>query len=299
MLAVSGRRTLSMRADAADNVTMAATRLPEFRKPPVAEVVLGAQFDPLPGFTNGHLGAFWKSLPGEWPTTDDAPALPQEFERFGDEQQMVQLGLIRFSLSQTPASRLRIWNRRKDRMIQIQNGRLHYNWLGEEDQEYVRYPTIKAEMFSALEELRAFVRREELGELRFNQWEVTYVNHLPRGTVWNSPADWSRVFASSVCLPTQLPTATLEGLSADWRYALEGDRGRLHIQLQHAWRDTKKEPGRQELLIFKLTARGPMPEAEGADLGLGSGLDVGRNVIVTTFKEVASIEARQYWEELT
>lgn len=283
-----------MRADRADNLNMADARLPEFGKPPVTEVVLGVQFDLLSGFTNGHLGAFWKSLAGDWPITDDAPALPQEFERFGDEQQMVQLGLIRFSLSQTPASRLRIWNRDKDRMIQIQNGRLHYNWLGEEGQEYVRYPTVKGELLDVLESLRTFVRREKLGELRPNQWEVTYVNHLPRGTVWNTPADWSRVFSSSVCLPTKLSTASMEGVNAEWHYALDGDLGRLHVQLQHAWRDAKERQKREEILIFKLTARGPTVETDA-----GAGLDFGRSVIVSTFQEVASVDARKYWQEIT
>ena len=45
--------------------------------------------------------------------------------------------------------------------------------------------------FDALfEKFRTFVREMRLGDLRLNQWEVTYVNHLPKGTVWNSPADW-------------------------------------------------------------------------------------------------------------
>jgi uncharacterized protein (TIGR04255 family) len=221
--------------------------------------------------------------------------LPQEFERFGDEQQMVQLGLIRFSLTQTPASRLRIRNRGNDRMIQVQNGRLHYNWLSEDGQEYPRYPKVKAEMLAVLDQFRAFVGHEGLGDFRANQWEVTYVNHLPRGTVWNSAADWTSVFASSVCLPPRLPRANLEGLSAEWHYALEDNRGRLHVHLQHAWREAKSNE-RQELLIFKLTARGPVPEGNASDPVIG--LDFGRSVIVTTFREVASAEARKYWEEL-
>src|SRR5689334_16805086 len=44
----------AMRAGPADSVIMAASRLPEFAKPPVTEVILGIQFDVLAGFTNGH-----------------------------------------------------------------------------------------------------------------------------------------------------------------------------------------------------------------------------------------------------
>lgn len=57
--------------------------LPSYANPPVVETVLGVQFERLSGFKNGHLGAYWKSLPtGQWATVDDAPPLEPQFERF-------------------------------------------------------------------------------------------------------------------------------------------------------------------------------------------------------------------------
>ena len=72
-------------------MSMADSSLPAFRKPPVVETVLGVQFDPIPGFSNAHLGAFWKRLlahensgsAGEWRTLTDAPPIEPTFERFG------------------------------------------------------------------------------------------------------------------------------------------------------------------------------------------------------------------------
>lgn len=274
---------------------MTSNRLADFAKPPVTEVVLGGQFNPLAGFTNGHLGAFWRSLEGNWPKTDDAPALPPEFERFGKEQQMVQLGLVRLSLTNTPASRLRIWNADEDRMVQIQNGRLHFNWLGGHGREYVRYPTIKREFAAVFDQFRAFVAREGLRDLRLNQWEITYVNQIPRGTVWSGPGDWSRVFASSVCLPHKLHGAAMESFGGEWHYEIEPQRGRLHVQLEHGWQDPPGVPERKELLIFKLTARGPV--SERVEASLEEGLDLGHSTIVTAFRDVAAKEAREFWEE--
>jgi hypothetical protein len=92
--------------------------LPDYETPPVVETVLGVQFERLPGFKNGHLGAFWKSLPrGEWPTVSDAPPLEPQFERFEPSARWVR-GL-HIQLTQDPTSRLQIKNQAGDRMIQI------------------------------------------------------------------------------------------------------------------------------------------------------------------------------------
>ncbi len=104
--------------------------LPYYDNPPVVETVLGVQFDRLSGFKNGHLGAFWMSLGAdEWPVVEDAPPLPPQFERF-DNTARWATG-IHLQLTQDPACRLQIKNQKADRMIQLQNNRLHFNWLGE------------------------------------------------------------------------------------------------------------------------------------------------------------------------
>src|SRR5262245_55135596 len=104
--------------------------LPDYISPPVVETVLGVQFARLPGFTNAHLGAFWKSLDAtEWPTVSDAPPLQPQFERFSEAAKWAR-GL-QLQLTPIPAGRVQIKNRAGDRMIQVQNGRLHFNWLGD------------------------------------------------------------------------------------------------------------------------------------------------------------------------
>src|SRR4051812_26322819 len=99
------------------------SHLHSYDKPPVVETVMGIQFEPVPGFTNGHLGLFWARLGGRkgWPTAKDVPPLVQEFERFGDEQEWAPLETIKFGLSGVPTSRLQLRNSSGDRMLQIQN----------------------------------------------------------------------------------------------------------------------------------------------------------------------------------
>ena len=93
------------------------------------------QFDRLPGFKNAHLGAFWKTLDAvEWPVIQDVPTLPPQFERFEKAARWAKG--IQLQLTQDPASRLQIRNKDGDRMIQVQNGRLHFHWLGERGGDY-------------------------------------------------------------------------------------------------------------------------------------------------------------------
>src|SRR5438876_283976 len=106
-----------------------AENLPEFKRPPVTETVLGVQFFPLEKLSSAHLGAFWNLLGEDWPDVNDAAPLQQEFERFGKDQQWIKLAL-RLNVVDKPTPRIQARNRANDRMIQLQNGRLHYNWLG-------------------------------------------------------------------------------------------------------------------------------------------------------------------------
>lgn len=268
-----------------------AERPPDFLRPPVIETVLGVQFIPSPKFTNAHLGAFWKNLGDGWPEVSDAPPLPQEFERFGNEQVWREIGLLQLKIASTPSARIQIRNRERDRMIQLQNGRFHYNWLGHGGRAYARYPAIRQEFVERVEQLHRFLENSGLGELRPNQWEVTYVNHIPAGTIWSTPADWNRVFATSVNPPPQLHACRLDSVGGHWRYEIEPQRGRLHVELQHG----REDPNGHDLLILKLTARGPAsPDTTEFSV---SGLDLGHEVIVNSFRQMTSAAARAFWEE--
>ncbi len=268
-----------------------AARLPEFANPPVIETVLGVQFDPVPSLSNAHLGAFWQSLGPDWQDVSDAPRLEPEFEVFGSPV-LWQRGL-QIRVGQDPAVRLQIRNGDRTRMIQVQNGRLIYNWIAQADQRtYPSYKKIRPEFDRALEGFTRFIRSAGLAELRQNQWEVTYVNHIPQGTVWSAPADWLSLFRPplSIALDSEVP-AKLESLAGEWVFELEPKRGRLHIQLQHG--QEVKEPSR-ELLILKLTARGPINQAE-SDFTLDQGLHMGHAIIVRSFASITSPEAHQLW----
>lgn len=264
---------------------MASNCLPDYQSPPVAETILGIQFEPLPSFRNGHLGAFWQRLGPQWPNTQDVPPLEPQFERFDVAGSWQALG-IRLRVAE-PASRIQIRNSTGDRMIQIQNGRFHLNWLRIPDRNYPRYEAVKNEFTETLELFRGFIKENDLGEFKPNQWEITYINSIDQGTVWSTPPQWSffRPLAGS---PSLGELAELESLGAEWHYVLPEKHGRLHIQWQHGQQDD------HELVNLTLTARGPVPGAECS--AAFDGLDLGHIAIVGAFKNLMSEEANRYWK---
>src|SRR5437879_6133366 len=95
---------------------MAASNL-SFASPPVVETVLGVQFNALPKLTSAHLGDFWMTLGADWPDVTDAPPLPEEFERFGEDRSWSRLDLLPFKISDRPEIRILVRNKAGDRMI--------------------------------------------------------------------------------------------------------------------------------------------------------------------------------------
>src|SRR4051794_36994835 len=102
---------------------------PELERPPIVELVLGVQFAPLAQFTSGHLGWFWKKyLDEDWDRATDAAPIVDQFETF-DEQRRWRVPGVELRLEPASAPpRLQIGNRGRDRLIQVQPTRFHYNW---------------------------------------------------------------------------------------------------------------------------------------------------------------------------
>lgn len=267
-------------------------QLPDYDNPPVSEAVLGVQFDRLPGFTNAHLGAFWKSLdPGEWPVVQDVPPLPPQFERFEKAARWAKG--VQLQLTQDPACRLQIKNADADRMIQLQNSRLHFNWLGDSGGGYPRYENVREGLQFALGQFVGFVEQEHLGDFRPNQWEVTYVNNIPQGTVWNTPSDWS-FFKPLSGVSTLDNHVQGESFSGEWHFVIPDQQGRLHVQWHHGLKPAPGEAG-NEIVRLMFTARGPIEDGENQLQTITTGLNLGRRTIVSSFKELMSDAANKYW----
>jgi len=261
-----------------------------FRHPPVVETVIGVQFEPLPKMTNAHLGAFWKTLGPDWPNVTDAPRIEDQFERFDAPR---FFGGFQFKLTQNLTARLQIRDSSGDRMIQVQNCRFDYNWLGEKGDEYPRFSQVRPEFDEMFRRYERFIGEAGLGDMKPAQWEITYVNHIPKGTVWESPEDWAGVFRG-LPIPSPAPTGLiLEGIGGNWHFEIAPKRGRLHVDVKSGMLAQNE----REVLVLTLTARGPVSPGADNDAAFDEGLNLGHDTIVRSFVELTSETAHAFWDK--
>lgn len=262
--------------------------LPKFDQPPVVETVLGVQFEPIPGFRNAHLGAFWKSLDAGWSEVSDAPPLQPQHERFDVQAQPRTAGL-HLSLLTDPVARVQI-RRGKDRMVQVQNGRLLYNWIASESPaSYPTFDAVKPEFEKIVKGFGLFLSAQQLPQFVPDQWEVTYVNHVVKGALWDSPLEWATRVVPALLTPlTSVASTRFESCGGDWSFEIPERLGRLHVEVRHG---LLGPPKNDEVLVMKLTARGPIGGG-----GLDQGLNLGHRTIVRAFAEMTSTEAHRLWK---
>lgn len=274
-----------------------ARNLPDYDRPPVVETVVGIQFDQVSGLSTARLAAFWAALDQEeWPTATDAALLAAQIERFDEASSSSWAKGVQFRMMQQyPGCRVQIKNRSGDRMIQLQNGRFHFNWLGKSGGEYPRYKSVRNEFAALWAKFCEFISRAHSPGVRPNQWEVTYVNQIPRGTVWSGPADWS-FFKPLGAVPTIPGTIEGESFGGEWHFVISPQRGRLHIAWQHGReQDEGKQDPSQELIRLTLTARGPVETRDDPTAAILDGLDLGRETIVRSFQQFMGDAANRYW----
>ena len=174
-------------------------------------------------------------------------------------------------------------------MIQIQKTRFIYNWRKRQS-EYPTFKKILPEFLSKLTDFRIFLKSAGLNDISPNQWEVGYINHVPRGDLWDSPADWHNIFPGLFPPPVALDGLKLEAGAEEWRYEITPQRGRLHVSTQHG----RSNETSNEVLVLQLTARGSFGIGDDAK-GLEKGLQLGHDSLIPAFVSLSSTEALKYW----
>jgi len=263
----------------------------KFDAPPVVETVLSLQFSPLPAYSTAHAGWFWKEYLeklGDWPQAVDAPRLEDPFERFGSEDAWgPQLQMRLLPASQ--ANRTQIIRADGERMIQVQDSRFILNWR-KQSGAYPSFEPLLEEFRALLHAFESFAVEAGFGELRYNQWEVDYVDQIRKGDMWESARDWSKIFPGLAMPPaTQVLSSGDETMSADWRFSLADQRGRMYISL----RQLRIPPSNEEVLNITFVGRGPVTASQDWE----SGLQFGHDALSETFLAITSPEAQARWRK--
>lgn len=270
-------------------IRVMALPLPEFERPPVDEMVIGVQFDPLPNFHAAHFGLFWTRIRAEYPHTEDqAPLAPAV------EPPEIQPSSPNVSIAFAAPLLSRCWflNEDKTELIQIQRDRFLRNWRQVNGNEpYPRFSRLARDFQRAWNEFLAFAGDQGLGSVKVSQCELAYINYIEKEAGWSELGELHGVFP---CLRPReqrgfLPPA--ETLSWQARYRLPEGRGRLRVEMSPAFR------GRDMKLVlsFTLTARGT-PAGDSPEQ-IAAWFELSHEWIVRAFAELTSSTAHELWRE--
>jgi len=253
--------------------------LPDYDRPPVIEVVCGTQFEPLTAFQATAFGVFWEKVRAEYPTTEEKPPLDPLFERLGEPGQTE----ARVEISPTPPlPRMFFVHQQPNYLMQVQKDRFLHNWrkVGDAD-VYPHYPAIFDKFWAGWGRFLTFCHDEHIGDVRVNQLEITYINHILAGDAWQGPGNVGDVFPDAKWRQkrTFLPTPEVIGWRASFQ--LPDQRGRLHVALKQGMRRTDGKP----VLLCDLTARG-MAASQDA-VAIQQWFSTAREWIVRGFADLA------------
>jgi uncharacterized protein (TIGR04255 family) len=273
------------------STAMRKDNLPSFSNPPLIETILGVQFDEIPNLTSAHFGWYWREfLDNAWVRTQETPALTDQFETFGESSRRFPFPHISAKiLTSIPLTRMQFINDKDDRVIQIQNTRFLYNWRKRES-VYPRFHDLYPEFEAHLSRFREFLAAASLEDIAPNQWEVTYINHIERGELWETPEDWHRILPGLIPPPRSMPGTKLEREAGEISFQVLPERGRLHVQISSG----RSNDDGSELLALHLTARGPVTR-DDPTFSLQAGIELGHRVLVEAFASIASDSALKFW----
>lgn len=265
------------------NDALRPDHLPDFRNPPLNEVVLGVQFSPPKGYHQINAGGVWNLFRAEFPKVEEQPPIAPAFETFGLPSKGKQLGFI------TGASHDRFWFLRPDgdELIQFQQDRLLHNWrkVGDQKNEYPRFESMIKRFRGELVQLQGCLNDLEPQTLSINQCEISYINHIaPEADQGIKASDWLRFVTYGDKEPDDFTTSFREVIHDE-----DGKpQGRLTCEAS-----TGIKPDGSRIIVMNLTVRGA-PKGVDIESALEF-LAKGRDLIVCRFAELTTAAAQKKW----
>jgi uncharacterized protein (TIGR04255 family) len=266
--------------------------LPDFDHPPVTEVVLSIQFAAVPRLRTVHAGLYWNDIRSEYPNASEQAPIPPAFETFGTKPMLTSTIQIQAMLV-PPVPRLWFETDDGEHLVQLQQDRLLHNWRKRSPgMEYPRYELLRAKFASEVDKLSALFKREDIGEIRPNQCEVTYINTITSAGGQNPHENLAHITPLWTDKLSEPYLPAPETTTIQMKYVLrkgEVPYGRVYVTFTPVYLTTDYSPAVQ----LDITARGkPYDDSIAAAFAL---LDGERDVVVRAFTAVTTPSMHKEW----
>ena len=272
-----------------------------YARAPLVEVAISVQFDTPRRLTQAHLGAYWASQREQFPLVHSTQGLPAINEEFAGGRAWLPPSL-RLALAEEPDTRVQMMSADKAWVQQVQSNRIVANWRMGDDPagDYPRFRKTLERFLDCWHAWNKFLEQVDLPPAKAAVWEVVYVNRIPCGDHWKTPADWPNLFpglwGGSFCA---IEGASLTGLQGQWVWETVDPPARLYVEPKPG---RGPAPGLADLLFVSFTARGrlPLPAKQpdchtDGSTELTHALHSGHALIVGAFDALTSSEAKKAW----
>lgn len=253
--------------------------LPSYKKPPLNEVVCGMQFHTPDKLRLPHIGLLWDKFRKEYPIIQHAAPVAT-----------AKGGILIDKAIGVPLPRVWFINKSDDQLVQFQLDRFYFNWRRRES-DYPRYDHVIKNFKSVLNIIVDFFGEFDLGELKPIEYELSYINHIPKGQGWNTIDDLPRIFSDFYWKQAKgrfLPNP--EKVSWQTEFPLQEKKGHLTVNLKQATRTEDKAP----LFVLELKARG-IDESTSKE-AVREWFDLAHEWIVRGFTDLTTPEIQEIWE---
>lgn len=257
--------------------------LPNFTNPPIDEVVIGVQFEPIPGFSSVHTKEVWDLFRGGFPTVQEQPLLQPQFETFGGSNLQPS---FQFQISSGPVgSRLWFISEQENSLLQFQSDRFLANWKKNPTQEpYPRFEGISDAFRNQLNILSNHVLDFFRYKVAFNQAEVTYVNVIPVSS-FSEIGSWLKLW--------NCDGMSIEAVNTMFSEVIFDEVKKPFARLFYEIQSVYTVDGQDIALKLSLTFRGK-PFRDDIE-SVFDFLKRGREEIVMKFKSITTPSSHELW----
>ncbi len=253
--------------------------LPSYKNPPVNEVVCGMRFQTPDMLRIPHIGLLWDKFRADYPLIQHAPPLAS-----------VKGEILVDKVIGIPLPRVWFINKSDDQLVQFQFDRFYFNWRRRES-DYPRYDNVFKNFETVLNTIINFFSEFDLGELKPIEYELSYINHIPKGQGWETIDDLPGIFSDFVWKQTNerfLPNP--EKVAWQIEFPLQEKKGHLIVNFKQAIRTKDKLP----LLVLELKMQGISESASKE--AIREWFDLAHEWIVRGFTDLTTPEIQKIWE---